>query len=124
MRIITTILSLAISLVVGFIVMMFRICLAGGGGGGGTGSASTTFRSGTSAKRIPREVRIDNRWYTVRGGGGELELWGAMIAYRAKELDPLARPNFYTVREGSGFTAVGTFDTVNGTCSGSVTGLR
>jgi len=113
MRIIATILrvviSLAVSLVIGIIVMMFRICLAGGGGGSGSASTSSASGSGTNTNRIPSEIKIGDHWYKVRAEcTGELKLkrdWGSStesVEYVARKPNPVLHPNYYCIYDTRG----------------------
>ena len=111
MRIITTILRLAISLVVGIIIVMVRICLASGSGGGGggecSGSSSTSSNSSTNSNHFPNEIRIDDVWYRNirRVCTGDVEIrkgMGDSIEYVARNPHPILHPNLYHIYDTRG----------------------
>jgi hypothetical protein len=111
MRIITTILRIAISIAVVILGMMFRICLAavaaGSGGSGGSGSASTNSQSGTSTKCFPNEMKISDVWYrNIREVcTGEVEIrkgMGDPIEYVARKPNPVLHPNHYFIYDTYG----------------------
>ena len=78
-----------------------------------------------SKRRIPKQVKIDEKWYNVREGwAGTLELneWMGDLKYTAKE-EQAHINNLFSVYDANN-NKVGEFHTDNGTCSGSVSDLE
>jgi len=76
-------------------------------------------------KRIPRRVKINDKWYDVREGwAGTLELSDGVYPpkYTAKE-PYMHMNNFYFVHDGNN-NKVGEIDMNHKSCSGGVTGLE
>ena len=103
MRVITTILRFAISFIIGFIVMMFRLCDQSGG----SGSASTSSRSTTNSNHFPNEIKLGDVWYrNIREVcTGEVEIrkgTGDHIEYVARKPNPVLHPNHYFIYDTHG----------------------
>ena len=116
MNIVTAIVRLIFGIAFGLIVMMVRICLAGGGsgsgsvsgsGGGGTSNSSSASGSGTSTSRIPRELKIGDVWYRniSKKCTGEVEIrkgMGDSVEYVARQPNPILHPNYYVIYDTRG----------------------
>ena len=112
MNVVATILRLIFGIVIGLIVMMVRICLAGGGSGtgsGGSSNSSSASGSGTSTStsRIPRELKIGDVWYRniSEKCTGEVEIrkgMGDSVEYVARQPNPILHPNYYVIYDTRG----------------------
>jgi len=120
-----TILRVAISFVVGIVVMLFRVCQQSASG---SDSTSTSPKSGTStsAKRIPLRIKINDNWYNVsEGWGGTLRMSQSMepVAYETRKPHPVLHENLYSVHDLRG-NEVGKFNIGDRSYFGGVTGLE
>jgi len=88
-------------------------------------TSSGSSSSESNAKKIPRKIKIDDKWYDVSSGwSGTLNMstFNGPLEYTASE--PYAHmSNFYFVYNTNG-SQVGGFDANNGSTSGSVSSIE